>query len=199
MNRMPVPKPRRYNPEHDYTIRVGEHPIRMQNFVKFIPWLPPRMSHLTISGHDPSGEQLWEMNGLPTRPDGQPTEKTVGALFDRNDTLGLHENTSRHGRFGGDVVNRRPVFWGSREEMEDRRSQLQSVGEEIEARNLPYRAWDQNSNSAVGTQLEEAGFDKRTLLRNGGFRGNVPGYLKNLLRGERRRKAVQPNYDHSNR
>ena len=52
VQQIPLPKERPYNPEHDYTIRVGEYQIPYSNFLSFMRHLAPA-SHLVISAHDP--------------------------------------------------------------------------------------------------------------------------------------------------
>lgn len=106
----------------------------------------------------------------------------------------VHKNTDRKGRFGNDVVDRRPVFWGSREETEELESQLASIGQEINARHLPYRAWDQNSNTAVGTRLEEAAGGRDVPpAKSRRDCGRVPE------RSVARATTAQPTYDNCNR
>lgn len=180
MTNIPKPKPRPYNAEFDYTVRVGEFPIK---YPKGGPWTT-RASHLVITGHDPNGRQLWEFNGLPTGPDNNPKDNAAGALFDSSDTIKVHRDLGEKGRYGRDVMNQRAVLWGSIDELNDYRNQLEAAGADINARNLNYRALEQNSNASVGTMLDAVGVDPRILFRHGGFKGNVPGFLLNLIHGE---------------
>ncbi len=197
-DRIPVPKRRPYNPQHDYTIRVGEYPIRFKNFLTFMNYLTPPASHLVISAHDPAGTLLWEMNGLPTSPDGK-TSNAAGALFDSNDRIKVHTDDGPHGRFARDTVNQRVVLWGSKPDIEAYKRRLTSVGRRINEQDLPYRLLDQNSNASAGTQLSEVGVDRKTILRNNGLIGNAPGFGQHLLPRPNKKVKRQPTYDHNNR
>jgi len=156
-----------------------------------LDWLPTGSSHLVITGHAPDGRQLWEINGLPTDPDGEPTGATVGALFDLDDTIQVHYETGEW-KHGPGAINQRVVWYGGPDAINKNRNTLRYTGELINEKQIPYRATTTNSNASVWTLLPSIGFDPRRLFRYGGFKGNVPGFSRNLLAPEPRPKRLQP-------
>lgn len=168
MTKIPKPKPRPYNPEWDYIVRVGE-----------LPLLNGLASHLVISDHDPEGKQLWEINGMATGPDNQP--KAVGWPWDSSDKIKMYFDTGPKSRFGDKIRNQRAVRWGSLDDINDFRRKAHATAGHINQLDLGYRLDTQNSNAGVGELLRSDNINPRELFRHGGFQGAVPGYLHRLL------------------
>lgn len=195
---VPLPKRRPYNPEFDHTIRVGEYPIRYPNLLAFLRHLAPA-SHLVISAHDPAGALMWEMNGLPTDSDGRPSGDSVTSVFNPNDFIKVHEHRGPDGHLSNHTVNQRAVLWGSEADIDGYGDQMRATGRRINSLDLPYRFFDQNSNSSAGTQFNEVGVDRGTILRNRGLLNMVPGFGNPLLPGEQKPSKQQPGYEYSHR
>jgi len=169
MTTVPRPKPRPYNPEHDYTVRVGELPVA---------WGVG--SHLVITGHDPDGNQLWEFNGFAAGPDHEA--KTVGLPWDSSDTIRVYFDPGPEGWHGHNLRNQRAVRWGSLDDINEFRRVAHATGDLINHLNLPYRFDTTNSNATVAELLRAGHVDPNVLFRYGGFKGLVPGYQTRLLK-----------------
>lgn len=115
MKSVPKPKSRPRNPEHDYTVRVGELPLIMG-----------LGSHLVITGHDPEGTQLWEFNGLATGPDHKP--KAAGLPWGSSDTIKVHFEAGAKGLHGHNLRNQRAVRWGSLDDINEFRRVAHATG-----------------------------------------------------------------------
>lgn len=168
MTTVPKPKPRPYNPEHDYTVRVSELPLAMG-----------LASHLVLSAHDPEGTQLWEFNGLATGADNEP--KAVGLPWDSSDTIKVYFDQGPKSRHNRELRNPRAVRWGSLDDINEFRRDAHARAGLINQFNVPYRFDTTNSNASVFELLRAGHVDPNVLFRYGGFKGLVPGFKTQLL------------------
>ncbi len=170
MTRVPKPRPRPFNRQHDYTVRVSELPVAHG-----------LGSHLVISAHAPDGTQLWEFNGLAAGPDKEA--KAVGLPWDGSDTIRVFFNSGPKSRFGDrEIRNQRVVRWGSLDDINAFRRNAEATADLINLLNIDYQLLDQNSNAAAAELLLANDIEPRLLFRYGGFERPVPGYLHRLLK-----------------
>jgi hypothetical protein len=138
-------------------------------------------SHIVITGHDETGAQIWEINGLATDKDNEP--KAIGMPWDSSDTIKGHP--TNYPVMGDKVVNQVPIVIGTAEEISAYKARADIVIDRVNARNLDYKIDVQNSNSFAGTILKAFGIPPQELLNSPKhrFEKPVPGFVTDLLDG----------------
>jgi len=141
-----------------HTIRIGEYklPAEILGFKLF-----DVASHIVISGHDETGAQLWEINGLAADENGP---KRIGMPWDSSDTIKAYPTD--YPVMGDKVDNQTIVVIGTPEEIEAYKGKADKVIDRINAQNLDYRIDTQNSNSVAGTILKAFGIPPQELLNS---------------------------------
>ena len=153
------------NPIH--TISIGELP------------LPLGFSHIVISGHDETGRQMWEMNGLATNANNERIP--IGMPHDSTDTIKGYFDTPTY--FGNQVRNQVVIVRGTADEISEYRDYGIQTIRDINRLDLDYRIHNQNSNSLAGTILQSFGITPQQLLNSSkhSFEGKVPGFTEILI------------------
>lgn len=153
--------------ESKHSIRIGEYKLF------------GLASHLVITGHDETGAQIWELNGLATDRNGRA--KSIGMPWNSRDTIKGY--LTFYPVMGDKVVNQTTIVIGTPEEIESFKGRARKVMEGVNARDLDYKVDIQNSNSFAGTILRSFGIQPQQLLNSPKheFVKPVPGFTSNLL------------------
>ena len=151
-----------------------KHTIRIGEFKLF-----GLASHIVITGHDETGAQIWELNGLAADSEGRA--KRIGMPWDSSDTI--RGFLTYHPVMGDKVVNQTTIVIGTPQEIESYKSRAIKVMDDVNARDLDYRVDTQNSNSFAGTVLKAFGIEPQQLLNSSKhkFVKPVPGFTSDLL------------------